>query len=80
MTNIVYRQIKAHIKDGLLKTAATLLRAQERDARYTECYCLLYQMALRLAQSVGPLEYWTYLEILQLSLPHINLKGGVKNE
>lgn len=78
MKNIVYKQIKSHIKDGMLKTAANLLRVQERDLRYTECYILLYQMALRLVQSVGPLEYFTYLDILMLNMPVV--KGGVSHE
>lgn len=78
MKNVVYKQIKSHIKDGMLKTAANLLRVQDRDARYTECYILLYQMALRLVQSVGPLEYYTYLDILMLNMPIV--KGGVPHE
>lgn len=75
MKNVVYNQIKVHIKDGLLDTAAKLLRVQERDTRYTELFCLLQMQALRMAQSIGPLSQSTYLEIITLTFPL--LKGGV---
>lgn len=78
MKNVVYNQIKAHIKDGLLDTAAKLLREQERDIRYSELFCLLQIQALRMVQSIGPLSQSTYLEIITLTFP--NLKGGVLNE
>lgn len=78
MQNVVYNQIKSHIKDGMLKTAANLLQSQVRDSRYTECFIRLFQMATRMQQEIGPLSHDTYVSLLMLNFPVV--KGGVQSE
>lgn len=73
MTNKIYKLIKQHIEDGLLLSACTLLKQQSiDDIRYYELYTRLQAQAFRMVQSIGPLPYNTYLEILMLNFPRIS--------
>ncbi len=73
-----------HLKDGMIRTCVTLLRAQGdfKTEEYCKMYLSLCSMIIRLQQNVGSLNSQVYLDFIQLREPLVSAfsKGGVDNE